>query len=133
ADSTQVEAAEIEDIYRRLNALQRMPHCEDLLQFRSLVTAHQYSRLIRMLVSHVAKGSEVLDWGCGNGHFSSTLRALEYRVSGFSFEDFGLRQHIEPPFSFTLGDVEDPSRLPYDPNRFDAVVSVGVLEHVRET
>jgi SAM-dependent methyltransferase len=128
-----IEAAEIEEIYRSLGARQREPGCEDLLQFRSLTTAHQYSRLIRMVQSYVPEGSQVLDWGCGNGHFSSTLRTLGYLVSGYSFADFGLRKHIPPPYSFTLGDGEDPVSLPYESNRFEAVVSVGVLEHVRET
>ncbi len=129
----QIDDTDVDDIYRALWALQRQPGCEDLLQFRSLTTAHQYSRLVELVKANVSSGSEVLDWGCGNGHFSYTLRALGYRTAGFGFDDFGLRNHIPPPYSFTRGDADEPVALPYVSNNFDAVVSVGVLEHVRET
>jgi SAM-dependent methyltransferase len=109
------------------------PDCKDLLQFRSLVTAHQYRRLYRVVKEFVSPGSGVLDWGCGNGHASYALSKLGYRVSGFSFEDLNLRKHLGEEYVFARGSPENPEALPYAGETFDAVVSVGVLEHVRET
>jgi SAM-dependent methyltransferase len=108
------------------------PRTADLLQFRSLVTAAQYRRLYRLARKYVAPGARVLDWGCGNGHFSYALGRLGYDVEGFAFEDFALRPHLGPGYRFALGDPDEPVRLPYADDSFEAVFSIGVLEHVRE-
>lgn len=107
--------------------------CADLLQFRSLVTARQYKRLYEVVQRYVPPGAAVLDWGCGNGHVSYTLARLGYLVTGFSFEEFGLRRHIRSEYRLELGSETSPSQLPFGSGRFEAVLSVGVLEHVRET
>jgi SAM-dependent methyltransferase len=104
-----------------------------LLQFRSRATAHQYRRLYDLALREVPRGARVLDWGCGNGHFSWALVALGYDVTGFSFEDFPLRALMPGPHRFVRGRPEAPSELPLSAGDFDAVFSVGVLEHVRET
>jgi SAM-dependent methyltransferase len=120
-------------IFEELGRLQRQPGCESLLQFRSLVTAHQYVSLIRLVERHVPRGARVLDWGCGNGHFSFTLSKLGYDAEGFAFEDFGLRAYLGDSYRFSLGSPAAPAILPFANGSFDAVVSVGTLEHVRET
>ncbi|MHB1074274.1 MAG: class I SAM-dependent methyltransferase [Gemmatimonadaceae bacterium] len=126
-------APSLEPIFRSLAAFQRRPECADLLQFRSLVGAHQYRRLVRLVHRYLPPGASALDWGCGSGHFSYTLLALGYRVSGFSFVDFGLRAQLPGPYEFVRGDEREPTRLPLPDGAFDGAVSVGVLEHVRET
>lgn len=124
---------DLDRLFGRLGELRLSDGCADLLQFRSLVTANQYRRLVRLAEAFVAPGSDVLDWGCGNGHFSYTLEWLGHTVHGYAFEDFGLRSHLSAGYRFTLGSEDDPQRLPFADDRFDAVFSVGVLEHVRET
>jgi SAM-dependent methyltransferase len=105
-----------------------------LLQFGSLVGAHQYLRLYRLLPRYVPQGSRVMDWGCGNGHFSYALLKLGYRAVGFSFGSFAFREVLQPlGYEFVQGNLAEPAALPFDAGSFDAVVSVGVLEHVRET
>jgi SAM-dependent methyltransferase len=98
-----------------------------------MATAHQYRRLYELVARHLPEGASVLDWGCGNGHVSYGLHRLGYRVSGYSFEDFGLRRYLGEDYHFERGTPEDPSRLPFEDESFDGVMSVGVLEHVRET
>lgn len=106
----------------------------DLLQFRSLVGAHQYLCLYQLCAKYLAEGSQVLDWGCGNGHFAYFLIYQGHRCSGFSFADFSLRQTlVDQGLQFRQGSSEEPVKLPYPDGQFDAVVSVGVLEHVRES
>lgn len=109
------------------------PACHALLQYRRLVTANQYRRLYALVDRYLVPDSKVLDWGCGNGHVSYGLWRRGLKVSGFSFEDFGLRRHLDTTYEMRTGTEEDPSGLPFDDQSFDGVMSVGVLEHVRET
>lgn len=106
----------------------------NLLQFGSLLSARQYLRAYALVRRYVPPGSRVLDWGAGNGHFSYFLIRSGYRTSGFDF--FGtptICAPFEPDrYTYRLASAEDPVRLPFDDGAFDAVVSIGVLEHVRE-
>jgi SAM-dependent methyltransferase len=106
----------------------------DLLQFRSQAGAHQYLRLYRTFRRQVPAGSKVLDWGSGNGHFSYFLGRAGYRATGFSLEGYGFESWLcVPHYRFVAGSLDDPVSLPFECDLFDAVASVGVLEHVRET
>lgn len=110
-------------------------HPEDqLVALGSLVGAHQYRTLYRLCRKHLPEGSRVLDWGAGNGHFSYFLQRSGYRAEGYSLLDARFLEWLpDPTYTFTLGDARDPVTLPYANGSFDGVVSVGVLEHVRET
>jgi SAM-dependent methyltransferase len=103
-------------------------------QFRSLAGARQYRHLYRMTRRHVPPGGDVLDWGSGNGHFSYFLARAGYRPTGFAIEGVSQAGWLDEPYvRFVGGSVDQPVRLPFDSGAFDAVSSVGVLEHVRET
>jgi SAM-dependent methyltransferase len=107
---------------------------DGLLQFRSLVTAHQYVGLYRLFRDHVPEGGEVLDWGAGNGHFSYFLTRSGFRASGYSFEEPSFLAWLrDPSYTFAAANSADPITIPFPDASFDAVASVGVLEHVRET
>ena len=103
-----------------------------LAQFRSRSSAHQYARLYTLVRHHVARGAKVLDWGVANGHFSYFLLRAGYEAYGYSLEDLTFEPLLHSsPYRFVKG--SDPVTLPFDDAVFDAVVSVGVLEHVKET
>lgn len=123
-------------------AAELVSYCESradygLLQFGSLIGAHQYFRLYRVLLRHTPRGSKVLDWGCGNGHFSYALVRLGYKAVGFSGYDspsHHLREVLSPTgYEFYEMAADEPRALPFPDESFEVVASVGVLEHVRET
>jgi SAM-dependent methyltransferase len=104
-------------------------------QFQSLPSASQYRKLYELTALHVPSGAAVLDWGCGRGHFTYYLLRRGYRVTAFSLEEppelFGLlTPGQQERLTFVRGN--DPVKLPFGGQSFDAVFSVGVLEHVRE-
>ena len=105
-----------------------------LEQFHGLADGHQYLRLYRTFRRHVPAGARVLDWGAGNGHFSYFLTRAGYAATGYSFEGFGFEPWLgDAAYRFVRGNSSDPVRLPFPDHAFDAVASIGVLEHVRET
>lgn len=110
-------------------------HPEDqLVALGSLVGTHQYRLLYRLTRRYLPEGSRVLDWGAGNGHYSYFLQRSGYRAEGFSLlEPRFLGWLPDASYAFTQGNTRDPVTLPYPDGAFDGVVSVGVLEHVRET
>jgi SAM-dependent methyltransferase len=100
--------------------------------YRSLASIAQYRNLWRLFRQYVPLGAEVLDWGAGTGHFSYFLCRFGYRVTGYSLDDCLFQDLVaEFPYQFVRG--RDPVVLPFPDSCFDAVASVGVLEHVRET
>ena len=81
--------------------------------------------------------SRVLDWGCGEGHFSHFLLREGHLVTAYTLQhEPPLLRHIPTDWlgrlHFVQGGSLDATALPLDSEVFDAVFSVGVLEHVRE-
>lgn len=102
--------------------------------FRSTIGADQYRELYALFRRFVPERAHVLDWGAGSGHFSYFLQRTGYRAAGYSFNPFSYESILpRDDYVFTSGSEADPVRLPYDASAFDAVASIGVLEHVRET
>ena len=106
-----------------------------LLQFDNLISASQYMLLYRLVLQYLPRGIRVLDWGCGNGHFSSFLIQNKYDVTAYSLENMPplLMRTDKSRFVFVQAEKDNPMSIPFPLNSFDAVISVGVLEHVRET
>ncbi len=103
-------------------------------QFGSLAGARQYVRLYRLVRRHVPAGAQVLDWGTASGHFSYFLTRSGYHATGFDLEGASQAGWLGEPYErYVPGSPGDPVRLPFPDASFDAVTSVGVLEHVRET
>ena len=106
-----------------------------MTQYRNLLSASQYQPLFKAILDVITPGKQtVLDWGCGNGHFSYFLATHNFQVRAFSMEDPPpiLALLAEYDLEFIPGSRRDPVRLPLARASLDAVVSVGVLEHVRE-
>jgi SAM-dependent methyltransferase len=127
--------SEVAEVFDLLSA---DPSGLTVAQFQSLPSANQFRRLYAMTERHVPAGSKVLDWGCGNGHFSFYLAKRGYTVTAYAFEPepaiFALLSPAERArITFVRADEADPRTIPFDDGSFDCVFSIGVLEHVRET
>jgi SAM-dependent methyltransferase len=86
-----------------------------------------YDRIVR------ARPRRVLDWGCGHGHGLYALREAGLDVEGLEYDAHsreGERRVLDffPEHEATY--TPDPVRLPFADGEFDAVLSLGVLEHV---
>ncbi len=115
----------------------------NLPRFDNPATAAQYWIVYEYVTRMVESGARVLDWGCGDGHFSAFLLHQGYRAEGFnvvSADDYNpqgcpvprtLESRYPETYRYRESDG-DPVALPYEAETFDAVVSVGVLEHVRQ-
>jgi SAM-dependent methyltransferase len=77
----------------------------------------------------------ILDWGCGHGQVTVMLRERGFETESFDYASGidGVTKRVLPEYP----DVEatlssDPVALPYEDEQFDAVLSLGVLEHVMD-
>lgn len=105
---------------------------EAIPQFDNIATQAQYRVPYEITRRYVRAGDRVLDWGCGNGHFSLFLESLGASVTGYSFEPRPRVMEGATQFEFVPGTDGDPRRLPFADANFDAAIGVGVLEHVWE-
>lgn len=105
-----------------------------LWEFGSLASASQYHKLFRVFRKYVKPRSLVLEWGTGNGHFAYWLLKSGYKVEEFGFQgkDY-INWFDQKDVPYKQGSEKEPTKLPYQDNYFDAISSVGVLEHVRDT
>lgn len=122
------------DLVRRTHDAARAAGIKDsILQFEN-IGWHANYRIPYLLTSgYVRPGDGVLDWGCGNGHFSFFLESLGAQVTGYSFEPRPEAMAGSRAFQFIAGNPDEPRSLPFPDATFDATFSVGVLEHVWET
>ena len=77
--------------------------------------------------------TKVLDWGCGYGQMTDLLGGHGLTVTAIDY-DPGIGEVESRPLERYPGlealYTGDPVRLPFDDAGFDAVLSMGVLEHV---
>ena len=102
-------------------------------RFRSLAGISQYRNLWKLVSKHVSPSADVLDWGCGNGHFTYFLHQSGYSVTGYYVYGQCELQKLLEESGCKVVRGHDSVKLPFQDESFDAVASVGVLEHVRET
>jgi SAM-dependent methyltransferase len=100
--------------------------------FNNVLTMLQYGKAYEIALRYLKQDMHVLDWGCGNGHFSCFLTLQKIKTTGFSFDPSPSFLMKSQSFRFVQGTTDEPIKLPFETSGFDIVFSVGVLEHVRE-
>ena len=93
--------------------------------------ASTFIRVLEGLAGHVAPGSRILDFGCGNGNMVHGLCRLGYDAFGcdVEFKDGPYVPELTGPGRLRLTG-QHPYSLPFDDCSFDVVVSDQVFEHV---
>ncbi|MBD3392199.1 MAG: methyltransferase domain-containing protein [Chitinivibrionales bacterium] len=128
----------VAEAFPLLNRLVRRDRKFDTEYFNSLITAQQFRYPYAEIDRLFEIPGSLLDWGCGRGHLSYYLLTRGYRVSSFSIQPRpvlfdALTQDMASRHEFLSGSEDEPTALPYPDDRFDGVISCGVLEHVRES
>ena len=101
-------------------------------QIRFLVDA------VRMLLNKSPHDTHVLDWGCGKGHISYLLRRAGFQLTACDVtaqaddSAFGQTTPIIAEQGIDVVPLVDKVALPFADERFDVVLSMGVLEHVQD-
>ena len=101
-------------------------------QFGTRTTFQQLRIIYSRTLYHLRAPADVLDWGCGEGHFSLFLTRNGFSTTGFSFGDEPPHMKNNPLYHHRQASQSDPVGLPFANSTFDAVFSIGVLEHVHE-
>lgn len=107
------------------------PMLSDHVGDEPLVLA-EYEAIARRV--HTDGCAEVLDWGCGYGYVADFLSSRGVSVTLFDFvpDADGTRDVDLNAFPGVRATISsDPVSLPYDDASFDAVLSLGTLEHVQ--
>jgi SAM-dependent methyltransferase len=105
----------------------------DLDHMDGAAAAFNYIRIAEFVNSYFRSGRirpPILDWGCGYGQVSWLLQRRGVDVVSFDIEKRPARDVMSPLSSVSIEYSADLSRLPYASSLFEAVLSVGVLEHV---
>lgn len=109
------------------------------LQLQSFIHLDQpiglwnYIRIANDIAGQLSPNASILDWGCGYGQMSYLLKQRGFNVTSYDVRpadevlpDVPLTREISVIVS------QEPTKLPFENSRFDAVLSCGVLEHVDE-
>lgn len=84
---------------------------------------------LEMIESRVARGSKILDVGCGTGHLAGELMRRGYQAWGVDLSE-GMVRFAQEHYGadrFQVGDIE---RIPFPDNTFDGIVCLGVVEYL---
>jgi SAM-dependent methyltransferase len=107
----------------------------DLDHMDGATAAFNHIRIANLVASRWQAGEitpPVLDWGCGYGQVSWLLQKRGLAVLSYDIQERPAREHMPPLSSIDIKYGSDPVHLPYASASAGAVLSVGVLEHVRD-
>jgi 2-polyprenyl-3-methyl-5-hydroxy-6-metoxy-1,4-benzoquinol methylase len=94
-------------------------------------------REYRAIVARITRDApeRILDWGCGWGQITHMLREQGLDATAFDYRPEAPREGIQPLQRYPEIEAyisHNPVSLPFEDSSFDAVLSLGVLEHVAD-
>lgn len=112
----------IQEFYKQNNKTTNM-----IGHFSNNVSIISFQNRSLEMAGYLKKGDKVLDWGSGFGQITIILDELGFDVTPFDVA-VPEKNLFKPNKAVVL--AKDPVSLPFPDNHFDAVLSMGVLEHV---
>jgi len=118
--------------------LQLVESCSEAYFHKNPITRYLFRQRLRKAMSYFTRDSydAVLDAGCGIGFLLPSLALRAKKVSGIDHFETAIQcaEHLVhqrglPSVSLQVADM---TKLPFSDGEFDAVVSLSVLEHIRD-
>ena len=88
-----------------------------------------WPRLEQLVLRHLNDGASIIDVGCGNGLISKNLADLTFKVVGVDPSESGIAAATKSPTRVDFYTRSTYDDLVQEFGRFDAVVSLEVVEH----
>ena len=115
---------------RKINALENLSNnyayrSED----PSWSNQYLWPRLRQLVLKNLDDGASIIDVGCGNGAISKMLADLNYRVVGVDPSESGISVATSHPTRVNFYTRSTYDSLAQEFGKFDAVVSLEVVEH----
>ena len=92
----------------------------------SPLTIRRYKEILNRFESF-RKTNNILDIGCGNGHFLVTAKEMGWNVYGTEFSDDIVKLLLSKGLTIHQGEL---SNAKWDKNTFDVITSFEVIEHI---
>lgn len=83
-------------------------------------------------ITLVPDGSRVLDVGCADGYIARELVARGCTVHGIEFDRCAAEVAREHCVDVLVADVDTVEALPWDDMRFDVILCMDILEHLKD-
>jgi 2-polyprenyl-3-methyl-5-hydroxy-6-metoxy-1,4-benzoquinol methylase len=99
--------------------------------YRQLITFGELSRPCKFVIDFIKPNAKVLEIGCATGYMTKELRNKGCEVTCIEIDQELARKAEEFSKEMIVGDIEDPSALKNINNRFDYILLMDVLEHLR--
>lgn len=103
------------------------------VHLRAAPQLREYERAVDRIVAD--RPRRLLDWGCGFGQLSHMLKQRRIDVTSMEWhpdEPEGTMRPLERFPDVVATFTQETVKLPYPDASFDAVLSMGVLEHVQD-
>ena len=98
-------------------------------EWLSPVTSARFDEWLEMMAPYQGTTSRILDVGCGVGHFLVHAQAKGWEAHGTEYPDHAVAICMRHGINMHAGPLQPEN---YDPESFDVVTSLGVIEHIND-
>lgn len=126
------EVSEIETIIRFAKKLSTPTETYPVYHIDSFQRVKRYVKKAEEITKYVRRG-KILDWGSGYGQMLFLLHNRGLDVTGCELSEHYKHGTLADLIGLKIIYLSDPVNLPFEDLSFDALLSCGVLEHVKNS